>query len=65
MMVMVMAKLIVVIVFIYGTRKSIAKCAGKIRHFMEKFEFWGILYLLGWPVGILICETVIPEYKHK
>lgn len=47
--------------FLCGVRKTLSSSAGKIKLFMKKYAVWGSLYLLGWPIGFVICETILPK----
>ena len=42
-----------------------ADSAGKLKHFIIKFGRFGSVYLLGWPVAVIISEFFLPNYMHN
>ena len=52
------------LIFWFGSRKTISKSTGKVKYFLQKFAFWGTVYLMGWPIGFTVCEFILPNYMH-
>ena len=50
---------------LWGVKRTLNKSTGKIHLFMKKYCLWGSVYLLGWPVGFVLCETFLPKEKHR
>jgi hypothetical protein len=54
-----------VLLFVFfglGCFKLAGMSVGKRRHFAKNFGRLGAIFLLGWPLAVLICELLFPKY---
>ena len=48
-----------------GIFRSVADSAGKLKHFIVKLGKFGSMYLLGWPIAVILSELLLPNYMHN
>jgi len=57
--------MVLLVVFISGIFHCLKESSTKVVYFIKKFAIVGGLYLLCWPVTVLIVELTFPDYMHK
>jgi hypothetical protein len=58
-------RIIIFIVFAVGIVNTLKESSGKIVNFIKKFALIGGVYLLSWPVTVIIVEFSFPNYMHR
>ena len=51
-------------IFACGILRSLTNSAAKTRKFLNKLYFSGTVYLLGWPIALVLSELFLPLYYH-
>ena len=53
------------LIFLAGIIRSIESSSGKILHFIKKLGWIAGIYLISWPLTVLIVELIFPSAQHK
>ena len=60
-----MLRIIVFLIFSWGISDSRKRSAGQVVSFINKFAVVGGIYLLSWPVTVLVVESFFPVQMHR
>jgi hypothetical protein len=58
-------RVFIFVLFIMGVTRTLSLSAGSIRRFVKKLGLVGGVYLLSWPLGVIIAELFLPNYMHN
>ncbi len=64
-MAVLMMRIVIFCIFLCGIANSMKNSAGKVVIFIRKLGLVGGMYLVSWPLTVLIAELGFPEVHHK
>jgi hypothetical protein len=59
---MFFSRFIAYVSFAGGCFKKISESVGIHKHFMKRFLKLGSVYLLSWPIAVIVCFIFLPKY---
>jgi hypothetical protein len=62
---MFFSRFVTYVSFAGGCLKKISESVGIHKHFMKKFLKLGSIYLLSWPISVILSEIFLPKYMIK
>jgi hypothetical protein len=64
-MVILGLRFVILVVFLVGLRQTLNMSSGKIVVFIKQFRAVGGVYLMSWPVTVLLAELILPNYMQR
>jgi hypothetical protein len=59
------SRIVVLIIFVLGVLNSLKQASGHTSHFVRKFGLIGSIYLLSWPLTVIIVEFTCSAEHHR
>lgn len=62
---LLLMRVLLFVLFSLGVLRSMTESAGRLRTFLKKFGIMGSLYMIGWPLAVILAEIFLPNYLHQ
>lgn len=57
-------RVIIFLLFLAGIMRILTESVGKRKLFIKKFGYFGGVYLIAWPLSVILSEMFLPNYLH-
>ncbi len=63
--ILLILRTIVFLIFVAGILRTMTESVGRIRNFIKRFGLVGGVYLISWPLTVVLVELLLPVYMHQ